>query len=49
MQTLNDLTWPTSAGAMVELMCSTACETPVKDTLEIILSKYYGQPLQSQY
>lgn len=27
----NGFTWPTSAGARVELMCSTAFETPVTE------------------
>lgn len=29
----NVLTWPTSAGAIVEFIFSTACETPVTDRL----------------
>lgn len=32
-QSGNYLTWPTSAGAIVELMCSTAWETPATETL----------------
>lgn len=32
------LTWPTSAGAIVELICSTACETPVLRRLLGLLS-----------
>lgn len=36
------LTWPTSAGAIVEFMCSTAWETPVTETS---VTSHYEQTL----